>query len=123
MEDLTRGLISRLDAKKALCNLPCYLDAETVQRCIEALDKVPPTQHWIPCSERLPEEKINPVTHDLQKVLCFCDFGGTPKVTDVRTYCYGTPIGHTEAHFWHGPQIMDYVVTHWMPFPEPPKEG
>ena len=77
---------------------------------------------WVSVKDRLPEEKINPVTMDFQNVICFCDFGGVPKVTDIRTYGYGTPMGHKEAHFWHGPQIMDGVITHWMPLPEPPKE-
>lgn len=78
---------------------------------------------WISVKDRLPEEKINPVTMDLQKVICCCDFGGEPKRIDVRTYGYGTPMGHKEAHFWHGPQSMDGIVTHWMLLPEPPKEG
>lgn len=77
---------------------------------------------WVSVKDRLPKEKINPVTRDFQNVICFCDFGGVPKVTDIRTYGYGTPIGQKEAHFWHGPQIMDGVITHWMPLPEPPKE-
>lgn len=77
---------------------------------------------WISVKDRLPEEKINPVTMDFQKVICCCDFGGEPKRIDVRTYGYGTPMGYKEAHFWHGPQSMDGVVTHWMLLPEPPKE-
>lgn len=90
-----------------------------MQESMETLEK---RQEWVSVKDRLPKEKINPLTMDFQNVICFCDFGGVPKRTDIRTYGYGTPIGHKEAHFWHGPQIMDGVITHWMPLPEPPKE-
>lgn len=78
---------------------------------------------WISIEDRLPEGKTNPLTLDFNEVICFCDFGGDPKRTDVRTYKFGTRIGDTRPHFWHGPQIMDGVVTHWQYLPEPPKEG
>ena len=71
---------------------------------------------WIPVTERLPEEKINPNTRDFEYVLCATVFG------DVRPYKYGTPIGQREAHFWNGAGYVDAYVTHWMPLPEPPKE-
>ena len=77
---------------------------------------------WISVKDRLPTEKTNPLTHDFQQVICFVDFGGQPKATDVRTYGYGKRYHEEESHFWHGSQNMDGVVTHWMPFPEPPKE-
>ena len=73
---------------------------------------------WISVKNRLPEEKENWITLDWQEVICCCDFGGDPRRVDVRTYSYG------KGHFWHhGLQIKDGVVTHWMPLPEPPKEG
>ena len=80
-------------------------------------------QQWISVKDRLPEGKTNPVTLDFNEVICFCDFGGDPKRTDVRTYKFGTRLGDTKPHFWHGPKIMDGVVTHWQYLPEPPKEG
>ena len=70
---------------------------------------------WIPVTERLPEEKINPYTNDFEPIICSTNFG------DVRVYKYGTPIGWNEPHFWNGAGIMDWYVTHWMPLPEPPK--
>lgn len=73
--------------------------------------------NWISVKDRLPEERINPLTHDFQEVICFCDFGGRPKRTDIRTYGYGKRSWEKEPHFWHGPQIMDGIVTHWMPLP------
>lgn len=78
---------------------------------------------WISVNDRLPEEKMNPLTQDFAEVICFCDFGGRPKRTDIRMYGFGTASYDDKPHFWHGPQIMDGVITHWMPMPEPPMEG
>ena len=74
-------------------------------------------QRWISVTERLPEEKINPYTHDFEPIICSTNFG------DVRVYKYGTPTGWDEPHFWNGAGIVDWYVTHWMPLPEPPKDG
>ena len=59
---------------------------------------------WIPCSERLPEEKINPVTND------FYEYQVTfksDKVTDVRHYKFG------RGHWWNCGQNVDKYVTAW----------
>ena len=59
---------------------------------------------WIPCSERLPEENINPVTND------FYEYQVTfksDKVTDVRHYKFG------RGHWWNCGQNMDKYVTAW----------
>lgn len=72
---------------------------------IEALSaKLAANSGWIPCSERLPDEKINPVTKD------FYEYQVTFKseyVTDVRHYKFGN------GHWWNGPGIMDEYVTAW----------
>lgn len=78
-----------------------------------ALDFIP---CWIPVTERLPKEKINPNTRDFEYVLCTTIWG------DVRPFKYGAPIGSTESHFWNGAGYVDAYVTHWMPLPEPLKE-
>ena len=70
---------------------------------------------WIPVTEKLPEERINPNTRDFEYVQCVTIWG------DVRPFKYGTPIGQKEAHFWNGAGYVDAYVTHWMPLPEPPK--
>lgn len=88
---------------------------ELMRRC-EQFQYMPPPA-WIPLAERLPEEKINPYTYDFEPIICATNFG------DVRVYKYGTPIGWNEPHFWNGAGIMDWYVTHWMPLPEPPKDG
>ena len=72
---------------------------------------------WIPVTERLPEERINPNTRDFEYVLCATIWG------DVRPFKYGTQIGQRESHFWNGAGYVDAYVTSWMPLPEPPKEG
>lgn len=82
----------------------------------DAVEEMPTICGWISVKDRLPEEKENWITRDWQKVICCCDFGGDPRRIDVRTYSFG------KGHFWHGPQIMDGVVTHWQYLPEPPKE-
>ena len=63
------------------------------------------------------EIKINQNTLDFEYVLCATTFG------DVRPYKFGRRIGQGESHFWNGAGYVDTYVTHWMPIPEPPKEG
>lgn len=78
-----------------------YYSQKDVFDCI---DNQPKISVWIPCSERLPEEKINPVTKD------FYEYQVTFKsedVTDVRHYKFGN------GHWWNGPGIMDEYVTAW----------
>ena len=72
---------------------------------------------WIPVTERLPEEKISPMTMDYMEYPCV--FDGRDGQREVRYYKFG------KGHFWHGPGCIDEYVTHWaepMPLPEPPKE-
>ena len=77
-----------------------------------------PQEQWIPVSERLPEEKINPYTTDFDEVLCTTDWG------DVQAFKFGTPILHHEPHFWLGGSIMDEHIIAWQYKPEPyKKEG
>ena len=88
-----------------------------VHKRIESIPaaNVEPKQRWIPATERLPEEKINPNTHDFEYVLCATVFG------DVRPFKFGTRIGETQPHFWNGAGYADAYINHWMPLPELPK--
>ena len=88
----------------------------------DALELLKKQSQWISVEDGLPEEEINPLTMDFKEVLCFCDFGGIPRRTDVRTYKFGKRCVMEEGHFWHEGTPMDEVVTHWMPLPEPPEE-
>lgn len=89
------------------------LFAETMHDAADAIEKM--RQRWIPATERLPEEKINPNTHDFEYVLCATVFG------DVRPFKFGTRIGETQPHFWNGAGYADAYINHWMPLPELPK--
>ena len=88
-----------------------------VHKRIESIPaaNVEPKQRWIPAPERVPEEKINPNTHDFEYVLCATVFG------DVRPFKFGTRIGETQPHFWNGAGYADAYINHWMPLPELPK--
>ena len=92
------------------------------ERIEEIIDFAPaadvePKQRWIPVTERLPEEKISPMTMDYQYYPCV--FDGRAGKREVRYYKFG------KGHFWHGSGYIDEYVTHWaepMPLPDPPKE-
>ena len=90
-------------------------DAAILYKAADAIEELSKPR-WIPVTERLPEEQINPNTQDFEYVLCVTIWG------DVRPFKYGTPIGQKEAHFWNGAGYVDAYVTHWMPLPTPPKE-
>lgn len=93
-----------------------------VSGCIKLLDVQPaadvePKRKWIPVTERLPEEKISPMTLDYQAYPCVFRVN---EEREVRYYKFG------RGHFWHGPGCMDEYVTHWaepMELPEGESEG
>ena len=72
---------------------------------------------WIPVSERLPAERLNPKTQDFEEVICTTIWG------DVRTFKFGKPIGHDTAHFWQGSGIMDEYIVAWKPLSKPYTES
>lgn len=65
---------------------------------------------WIPVDDRLPEEKVSPVTRDFYEYQVTANFGFGE---DVRTYKYGN------GHWWHGPGIVDKYVIAWRERPDP----
>jgi hypothetical protein len=65
---------------------------------------------WIPVSERLPEERENPITMDYYQYPVTFQNGS---VTDIRYYKFG------DGHWWHGSQKMDEYVIAWQPLPKP----
>lgn len=92
------------------------VDRHTMEYQVKQIAEVPTIEperkkgKWIPCSERLPEEKINPNTQDYDWVLCSTTFG------DVRAYHFG------RGRFLHGCGDVTQYVAAWMPMPEPYKE-
>ena len=67
------------------------------------LPDVEPLQKWIPCSERLPDSD--------ERCLVF---------TKGHNVGISRMMGRNLRGEW---TCCGYEVTHWMPLPEPPKEG
>ena len=63
---------------------------------------------WIPVEERLPEEKINPITKDFYVYPVTFELDG---VRDIRYYPFGM------GNWWKATEIMDEYVKAWMPIP------
>lgn len=87
--------IKRIDAKKALTALPADLDAETIQRCIEAMNNpkaadVEPkrsTGWWIP-GDYVAVEHGECVTYPGEGITCsWCHYGFKGKFLWSRDYC------------------------------------
>jgi hypothetical protein len=89
-------------------------DAISYREASEILRSSAINNGWIPVSERLPEEKENPITRDYLTYECTFSSG---KVTDIRYYSFGG------GHWWHGHGCMDGYVTAWRERPEPYKEA
>ena len=69
---------------------------------------------WIPVSEKLPEES----GHYLICLECKCNGESLGAWMQMAWFC--------EKFYWehrYGDGIFNETVTHWMPLPEPPKEG
>jgi hypothetical protein len=89
----------------------CHRWSKVIRDTIEEMKQ---ESRWIPVSERLPEEKINPITEDYSEYQCTVRFGN---LYDVRSYKYG------EGHWRLGAGIVDDYVIAWRELPEPYKEG
>lgn len=93
-------LINRLKRYSEAC-VAYKLDADfayAVQEAIEVISKKEKTTQWIPVTERLPREQEAVLTWGKQGAVLL-DWRH-----DNKWCCFGG-------------------VTHWMPLPEPPKEG
>ena len=68
---------------------------------------------WIPVTERLPEDVLNPITRDAYVYPVTVDLGG---VTDTRYYSF------CGGHWYNqGPKEMDDLVIAWKECPKPYK--
>lgn len=66
---------------------------------VKTLTSVQPEPKWIPCSERMPEPRVD--------VWCYSDMGEM--------------VGYYEEHIdaWYGRDYLELIVTAWMPLPIP----
>ena len=83
---------------------------EAIDAAMDELRKVKSVDRWIPCSERLPDKDVNPVTRDYYEYPVTIKIDG---VADVRYYKFG------KGHWWNGPECMDKCVIAWKERPEP----
>ena len=83
---------------------------EACRMGMEALERT----RWIPCSERLPES-----SHDVLVVVSGT-VGNIRLVDSIEIGNFDKDEGWI-LEMW--PEWEDPNVTHWLPLPEPPKEG
>ena len=123
---LEQDYISRNDVITIVAKKYLFKDQTDFPQCVRLIAKQVkslPVYHlnpaqWIPVTERLPEDKINPLTEDFYEYPVTVEIRGK---RDVRYYKFGKPIGWDEPHWFFGSGIMDDFVIAWMPLPEPYK--
>ena len=94
------------DYKERLCNQRRWKEAEEYQRIIDrfmSFASAQPEPQWIPCSERLPEERDNILVTNGQSVM---------EAYFIQGEFLGTMIIRNNPF-----KVSD--VTAWMPLPEP----
>ena len=117
MPDLDRTISRMKRVEETIGDPTAYGSGQVLRDAIALLEAYQKASKWIPVTERLPEEKISPMTMDYTEYPCV--FDGRAGQREVRYYKFG------KGHFWHGSGCIDEYVTHWaepMPLPEPPKE-
>ena len=94
-----------------------YLTVDNIIMLLNQADTVDAVPAWIPVTERLPENN-RPVMVYLKN---YTIQGGY--VVHIGTYdTAGFWFLRTQPGISSFP-VHDWVVTHWMPLPEPPKDG
>lgn len=105
--------IEKAQALNELVALPCELDAEAVQRCIEAISNLPGTDTlppcWVSVEDKTPEAPADNSGDRRVDTLCHFDDGF------IATATYDPDLDGWELWADAG------EVTHWMPLPEPPQ--
>ena len=90
-----------IDADKLLRDIEHYnLSDGKFQHWVEIQPTVEPEPHWIPCSERLPEPRID--------VWCNSDLGQMVGFYDETT-----------ENWYKSDYSFELIVDAWMPLPEP----
>jgi hypothetical protein len=101
-------------------------DRRTFYEVIERQPTIEPEPHWIPCSERFPEEETDVL---VTRKFLGCRDGShgwnahiPPKTyVEVAQYCNGEWIALSDEYKVARSRHTDPVA--WMPFPEPYREG
>ena len=96
----------------------------TIKGIVDSMPTIEPEPHWIPCSERLPEEDVEVLISYRYKE----GEGDTSHIDmDITTYGQmyfgGNKVGNRKH--WRAPFEYfesNYEVVAWMPLPEPYKE-
>lgn len=114
-----------IDKQKAISALEANnyngLSASVVAECIKVIRELPEDDGWIPVGERLPEEHEDETApmgfrhykeSDLVIVAVVNDSGERFVSDDIRI-----------DGEWNNYKFPMFDVTHWMPLPNPPKEG
>lgn len=98
-----------IDADKLISEQDVYFDGNRTVKDI--IDEQPTVRQWIPVSERLPKDIVNPITRDAYVYPVTVDLGG---ITDIRYYSF------CRGHWYNqGPKEMDELVIAWQARPEP----
>lgn len=105
------------DDCREYCGSDTYKDALAL---IERLEAAQP--RWISVEEKMPPEDTEVLVYATEKIK------GFGSVTAICEYRETTSIfcNKTGRYDWSSPWEyfhVDYKITHWMPLPEPPKEG
>ena len=74
-----------------------------LQFCQEAIEQAPAVERWIPVSDEIPEQYHSVI--------------GWTKFKEM-----GEVMHDGKQFVWADEETVPAFVTHWMPFPEPPKE-
>lgn len=92
------------------------LDGIAEARAIEKIENAPTIGGWISVKDRLPKSMANKVLVWLEHedLVGYIGFGHYEKYKGQEIWY---DLEHNEAFL-----IRGYVVTHWMPLPEPPEE-
>lgn len=103
-EEVERKLYS------ALCKLKDYEDTNLSPEQVENLKA---EKEWIPVSEGVPATD--------EFVLAFVVEGHHGRLHLDHTYCTATYDSHDGWVLEDHPEVDEFTISHWMPFPEPPK--
>ena len=106
--------------------LPITYDAETVQRCIEIVSNastVDAEPHWIPCSERLPEDSgdylVRPSDSVLEDYSDFSEIMIMPYDADCEAFGWWVERYHPISLGYLDSDFNEFEVIAWMPLPKP----